>query len=176
MKLFIYIISNILQLQIRELRHHPYDHLEELPGWVCVRSPLVYRKCIQVTHNPLEEDAESYAQKAWRVMCMWFCNCCTMRRKSFIYELIRCPVWGGGCRTLSSTLSLLICFHSDCSLGMTWAQCVLTTVVSIGHSLLILKPNYLQSVCISVWLKWADVTEIIALKAWGFLVHMIMFM
>ncbi len=61
MKLFIYIISNILQLQIRELRHHPYDHLEELPGWVCVRSPLVYRKCIQVTHNPLEEDAESYA-------------------------------------------------------------------------------------------------------------------
>lgn len=36
MKLVIYIISNILQLQIRELRHHPNDHLEELPRWVCV--------------------------------------------------------------------------------------------------------------------------------------------
>lgn len=61
MKLFIYIISNILQLQIRELKHHPNDHLEELPVWVCVRSPLIYKNCIQVNHNPLEKDAESYA-------------------------------------------------------------------------------------------------------------------
>ncbi len=61
MELFIYIISNILQLQIRELRHHPNDHLEELPGWVCVRSPRIYKNCIQVNHNPLEKDVESYA-------------------------------------------------------------------------------------------------------------------
>lgn len=55
-KLFIYIISNILQQQIQELRHHPKDHLEELPGWVCVPSPLVYR---------------GSSQGCWRLLC---CN------------------------------------------------------------------------------------------------------